>query len=200
MNIVIEGNGIHRTKMIAGKIAWPDGAVTFGSKLPMTHNGYSAYPEIISVAALGDYQKHGPISAPEKVGDEYQMTKPAVDMTLEEAKADALARVRSTRKAKETGGVSVLGAPMRTDEGTQAKISGAIQLFENDPSLKWIDWETQPGNFTQIDKVTLIKFGVAIGRHVQACFSRSKELSEAVNACETVADIRALDLDAGWPS
>lgn len=120
--------------------------------------------------------------------------------TFEQAKALKLEAIRANRWQVETGGTTINGAPIRTDEVSQAKITGAVNLFANDPTLDAIDWEAQPGVWVTIDEVAMTAIGVAAGRHVQACFSRARVLSEAVEAATDQAELDAVDIEAGWPA
>lgn len=109
------------------------------------------------------------------------------------------AALRDKRWRVETGGIVVGGASIRTDETSQAKITGAVNLFSHDETLTHIDWEAQPGIWVQLDEATMLAIGVAVGRHVQACFSHAKTLSEAITSAEDHAALDAIDIEAGWP-
>lgn len=63
------------------------------------------------------------------------------DITLAELKEQKNTLIRNKRKEKETTGFSYMGSPFPTDSVTQAKIQGAIALFEKDETLTAIDWE-----------------------------------------------------------
>jgi len=89
--------------------------------------------------------------------------------------------------------------PVRTDETSQRKIAGAVQLFEKDGTLTVIDFEAQPGIWVTLDQATMEAIGVAVGRHIQACFSNAKALSEAVEAAADDDALDLIDMDAGWP-
>lgn len=127
---------------------------------------------------------------------EYQ---PPVD-TLEQRKAKMHEAIRAKRWHVETGGIVVSGAPIRTDETSQAKITGAVSLFASDDSLTSIDWEAQPGEWVTIDAATMTAIGIAVGRHVQACFSHARTLSEAVEVAEDHDALDLIDVEAGWPA
>ena len=120
-------------------------------------------------------------------------------LSLEERRAELLARVRFRRWQAETGGTNVGGTPIRTDEGSQAKISGAVALFVNDPTLQAIDWEAQPGVWVTLDAATMTAIGVAVGRHVQACFSNARAIAAQIEAASSITELDAIDLEAGWP-
>lgn len=119
---------------------------------------------------------------------------------LAQAKADALNNLRDLRWQKSVGGTTFNGIPIRTDEGSQAKIDGAVALFDKDPALTTLDFEAQPGVWVTFDKAAMEAIGVAVGRHVQACFSRQRELSGLIDAAETFADLAAVNVETGWPS
>lgn len=118
------------------------------------------------------------------VGDELR------DLTAEEVAeveagraADLAAYVNQRRWELETGGIEVAGAPIRTDEKSQAKIQGAFQLAQQDSSVE-IDWEAQPGQWVTLDAPTMIGIGLAAARHVQRCFSAARQVGEMVTAGE----------------
>lgn len=130
-----------------------------------------------------------------------QIVRVATDeaVPLSELKAVKLQAVRDRRWIAENAGVTVNGASIRTDERTQAKVSGALQLMALNPSIESLDWEAQPGVFVALDQAQLEAVGLAIGAHVQNCFSRSRELCEAVMAAANAAALAAIDIDADWP-
>lgn len=120
--------------------------------------------------------------------------------TLEQRRDQRRDEVRARRWAVEMGGVEIApGVIVRTDEGSQAKITGAVQLFAADPTLEAIDWEAQPGVWTTIDRETMTAIGIAVGRHVQAAFSRSRALHEAIAAAPDIETLEAIDIETGWP-
>lgn len=120
--------------------------------------------------------------------------------TLEDRRAELLEAVRAKRWAVETGGVAIApGTVVRSDEGSQSKIAGAVQLFGTDPTLDTIDWEAQPGVWTTIDREAITAIGIAVGRHVQAAFSRSRALHDAIAAAPDIETLEAIDIETGWP-
>lgn len=125
---------------------------------------------------------------------------PAPEQTLEERREARLQAIRARRWLAEIGGTTVNGIPIRTDEGSQNKISGAIALFDKDPTLAVIDFEAQPNQWVALDAATMTAIGVAVGRHIQACFSRAKQLSDLAIAAIDAAALDAIDIEAGWPA
>lgn len=119
-------------------------------------------------------------------------------LTIAQRKERMHAAIRARRWEVEVGGVVVNDAPIRTDETSQAKIAGAISLFDKDPTLSTIDWEAAPGIWVALDKTTVEAIGVAVGRHVQAAFSQARALGEAVESAGTHAALDAIDITEGW--
>jgi hypothetical protein len=97
----------------------------------------------------------------------------------------------------ETGGVTVNGTLIRTDAKSQNRISGAALLAINDPDLASIDWEATPGEWVTVDKADMIAIGIAVGRHVQACFSTLRDVQAAL-AAGTITTTAEVDA-AAWP-
>lgn len=97
----------------------------------------------------------------------------------------------------ETGGIVVAGATIRTDERSQQKIAAAVQLIDKDPTLAPINFEAQPGVWITLDAAAMTAIGLAVGRHIQACFSTLKNVHGAI-AAGTITDFTQIDA-AGWP-
>ena len=104
------------------------------------------------------------------------------------------------RWAHETGGITVAGVPLATDDRTQAKLLGAVVLFREDPSLLEVLWKVSPGHFETIPRDPGLAQGVAVGRFVQACFAHEGALTAAIHAAPDAAALAAIDLTAGWPA
>lgn len=116
------------------------------------------------------------------------------------AKADVAAAVRARRWQAEIGGASVGEVTFRTDETSQGKIAGAVALFDKDETLETIDFEAQPGIWVSLDQATMTAIGIALGRHIQACFSNARVLAAAIDAAETFAALASIDIEEGWPT
>jgi hypothetical protein len=124
---------------------------------------------------------------------------PGPVQTLEERRQAKLEAIRARRWIAEGSGTSVAGVPIRTDEGSQTKIAGAVALFDKDSSLQSIDFEALPNQWVALDAATMTAIGVAVGRHIQACFSRAKALADEVAAASDAAALDAINIDVGWP-
>lgn len=117
---------------------------------------------------------------------------------LSEVKAARKAAVARRRWKVECGGIVRNGAAIATDDRSQAKISGALQLVQDD-SGRVIDWKTNSG-WVVLDATAVTYIAREIGLHVQAAFSREKALADEIDACETVAEVAAVDISGDWPS
>lgn len=112
-------------------------------------------------------------------------------------KEDKLAKLAAYRYEKETAGITVNGAQIKTDRESQATITGAFTLANLDPTMEF-NWKAING-FVNIDKVQLQAIAVAVGKHVQACYSREKVHAEAISALTTAEEIETYDFTTGWP-
>jgi len=117
---------------------------------------------------------------------------------LPSAASAALARLAQERFYRETAGITVGGAQIKTDRESQALIIGAWCRAQQQPDVL-IDWKGE-GGWVQINAATVNAIADAVGAHVQACFSRERALAELINAAATVQEIAAIDLAAGWPA
>jgi hypothetical protein len=121
--------------------------------------------------------------------------------SLVEMKDAKCAEIRNLRWLKEVGGIVLNGVAIRTDENSQTKINGAVTLLMLDPEMAGIDnWEATPGNFVTLPRATMEAVGMAVGQHIQACFTRSRELSDLVVNANSRAAVEAVDITVGWPN
>jgi hypothetical protein len=123
-------------------------------------------------------------------------------LVLAQAKAVALGELSTRRGAAELA-FTFGGSPIRLDESTQARITGAVTSYLltdalGQPSTP-IRWQVAKGVFVTLDKTAIYGLGLAARAHVQACFETADTLATAINAANTLADLQAIDLDAGWP-
>lgn len=100
------------------------------------------------------------------------------------------------RYAVETGGITVAGKSILTDRASQSMIAGAKALVDADPTAI-IDFKLA-SEWIQIDATALNAIALAVGRHVQACFSAEKAIHSAIEArsITTTAEIEGY----AWPT
>lgn len=79
--------------------------------------------------------------------------------------------LKAIRRAKENGGVDVNGSTIQTDSESRANLLGASQLGND------VDWKTDNG-FVTLTSEQIQAVAVAVGQHVQKCFSAEKSVHE----------------------
>ena len=107
--------------------------------------------------------------------------------------------VNERRKAAETAGIVVGEQDVPTGREDQAMLAGARQYVQMHPEAV-IDWKNPDGSFTPLDAAAVEALASAVGAHVQACFTREKELLAELAALPgDEAALEAFALDEGWP-
>jgi hypothetical protein len=97
-------------------------------------------------------------------------------------------------------------APVYSDATHHAPVwTGTLQLVQSDDT-RIIDWKGVNG-WIILDAADVTAIAVSVGGHVQACFTREKEMLAAVTAAETTAALALIDPQAGtidgaggWPA
>ena len=156
--------------------------------------------------SLQAYQREGAESG-ELSGDVWKITVAAKDLSLDQAKAQALSEIAQTRFSVETGGVIVGGKFYSTDRDSQASIARA------GGTVSWKCAGTVTRDIKKLDGSSVSTVCVAapefvdsdmdavktaVAAHVAACYAREAALMSAVNAADSVSALRAIDLTAGW--
>ena len=111
-------------------------------------------------------------------------------------KSQRLAELAAYRYQKETAGITLNGAVIKTDLESQAKINGAWSAAQINPAVL-IDWKAESG-WIQIDAATITAIAGAVATHVQSCFSTERIHAEAIAALETSEAVAAYDISTLW--
>jgi len=163
--------------------------------------------EIVKPSLLA-YQTDGSESA-QLSGDVWRITVSAKDLSLDQAKAQALNQVGQTRYNVETGGVIVGAKFYSTDRDSQAAIARASG------TVSWKCCATVTRDLKKLDGSSVSTVCVstpefvssdmdavktAVAAHVAAAYARESELMTVINAADSVSVLRAIDLTAGWAS
>lgn len=117
--------------------------------------------------------------------------------TLAERKAQLLIALANKRWQVETGGVVFGGMTISTDRDTQSIVDRSVAAFADGDITGTIDFKTAAG-FVQIEEATMRAVKAAGAQHIQACFTREKELTAAISAAATHAALDAVDINSGW--
>ena len=149
------------------------------------------------------YQRDGGESG-ELDGDVWKITVAAKDLSLDQAKAEALSEIAQTRYFVETGGLIVSGKFFSTDRASQAAIaraSGTVAWKCNATVTRSIDdVDTVCISAPEFADSDMDAVGTAVAAHVAAAYAREAALMTAINAADSVAALRSIDLTAGWAS
>lgn len=163
---------------------------------------YTARP--LSDAVVRD--SDGMIIGPEMAAEwaEYQAwlalgNTPAPANTLAKLKEGALQALADRRWRAETGGISVNGSLVATDERSQAKFVGACLAATLDANYS-VQWKIADGGFVTLNRDQIIAIAQAARAHVQACFDREAALVGEIEAAPDEQALAAIDIEAGWPS
>ena len=124
--------------------------------------------------------------------------------TLADAAAEKLSALAGLRYQKETAGVAVSGATVKTDRHSQSALTGAYTTLKNG-LLPGIDWKAAGGVWVSLTLAQVEPMAQAVAAHVQACFSNEKAHAAAIAALAadpttTPEAIDAYDISAGWPA
>ena len=91
----------------------------------------------------------------------------------------------------EVGGIDVNGLPVRTDRLTVARIYQAKSLALHDPAFT-TEWKIANGTFITVDATIIDSISEAVTSHIQASFSREKEINEEITSATTIAELQAI--------
>lgn len=114
----------------------------------------------------------------------------------EPSQVDLAAYAAQKRWEVETGGITVGGMPVATDDRSKIMIIGARVKADADPAFT-TQWKASDG-FVTIDAATIIGISNAVLAHVDACFEVEGVVQTAITegTLTTTAEIDAAD----WPA
>lgn len=101
----------------------------------------------------------------------------------------------------ETGGISIGGLAVHTDDRSKSMLMGARLHVATDPGFT-TRWKTPDGTFAVLDAATIMALSSAVLSHVDACFDREADvleeiLAERVTTREQI-DAAFADVTAPW--
>lgn len=117
---------------------------------------------------------------------------------IERAKVQKKEAATAKRWEYETRGiVTPDGTSILTGTDDQNRIASAMQGMKQ-AGMAETDFKAASG-WTKVTLEQLEQISALIAVHVQACFSRERALHEQIDACETLEELNAINLDEGWP-
>jgi len=152
-------------------------------------------------APLGEYQQHGTTKTTNAMAR--TITYEAEDMPIADAREIANQRRRDRRYAAEIGGYLVLGGDAQhhrvdTDETSIHRMDQATFAAMANPDFV-TEWVCADEYHLSLDAAGMIGLKMQFVIHGGACHARSEEIKAAIDAAQTVAEIAAIDMEAGWP-
>lgn len=112
---------------------------------------------------------------------------------------DLKAAAATARFAKESGGITVGGAPVATDRGSQAMLTGAYNSATRDANWSTV-WKTSSGAFLSLNSAQIIGIAVAVSSHVEACFAKEAQVAVAIDAGTVTTVQQVTDAFAAIPT
>lgn len=101
--------------------------------------------------------------------------------SIEDLQNAAWERIKAGRDAAEYGGFDWQGLRFDSDEVSQRRITGAVQLATMNPAFS-IDWTLADNSAAALDAEQMQAVGVALGLHVNAQHTRARELRSQILA------------------
>ena len=114
---------------------------------------------------------------------------------VEHTKRQLRAQLARYRYIVETGGIEVNGVFVMTDRTSQSSIIGAHIRSQINP-FATVDWKGVDG-WVQLNNAAITAMSTAVLNHVQACFSKERTLSEALDAL-TLEQLSSFNVHAEW--
>lgn len=118
--------------------------------------------------------------------------------TIEQLRAERSALVNILRDQKVAGGVTFDGKRFDTDTLSRANLSGAVSSANGPGGVPpGLVWRSADNEAVPMTPQKLAQLGRAVLDHVNACYTRSWQIKEAIAAS---SDPESIDITAGWPS
>jgi len=135
-------------------------------------------------------------------GDAWKITTTASDLSLTDAKAQAIEQIAQSRYESETAGIVSGGKYYSTDREAQNAI------FRASGTAAWKCYSTVTRKIHGVDTVciSLAEFvdtdmdelRAAVEKHVADAYAQEKTLMSSINNADDLTALRAIDLTADW--
>lgn len=120
-------------------------------------------------------------------------------LVLQRVKTQRLADLAALRYAKETGGITLNGVRIETDEKARINLSGAVSRAMLRPESS-VNWKISSLVWVPIAAEQIIEIGLAVSGFIENCFTCEMNHALAINALETAEAVQAYDVTTGWPA
>lgn len=97
----------------------------------------------------------------------------------------------------QTGGISVGGFPVRTDDKTRTEIG--LARADADTTPGWVtSWKLSGGLFVTVDAAMIRAIGAAVSTHIRECFDAEALIVDDI-ASGTITTLDEIETDDRWP-
>lgn len=110
--------------------------------------------------------------------------------------ADLIGYAALQRWTRETGGITVSGLPIATDDRSKTLIIGA-RIQAGADSTYVAKWVATDGSIHDLPASAIIAVSNAVAAHVSACFAAFKDVADAINASPPTITSKA-QIDAAF--
>lgn len=110
---------------------------------------------------------------------------------LSDVKASKWNEIKAARDATEYGGFVWDESTFDSDQASQQKIMGAVQLAGLDPQFS-VDWTLADNSVRTLDATQMTAVGVALGQHVNAQHVKARGLRQQIEAATTKEAVEAI--------
>lgn len=114
---------------------------------------------------------------------------------LEDVQQATWGNMKVLRSQKESAGFDWDGSTFDSDQVSQQRIMGAVQLAGMSPTFT-IPWTLKDNSVRVLSAADMMAVGAALGSHVAAIFARAQDLRVAIYAATTIAAVEAITWDA----
>lgn len=120
------------------------------------------------------------------------------EIALDKWKQNKLTELSAYRYSKETAGITLNGALIKTDQESKVNLNGAVNRAILRPNST-VNWKISAVVWVPIAAEQIIEIGLAVSDFIEDCFTCEMTHALAINALETVEEVQAYDFTTGWP-
>jgi len=121
---------------------------------------------------------------------------------LIEAKIAARETVNALKYASEEGTAVTPFGTVDCDNKSRDKLNGAVMmalLAQMNGQAFDLTWTLADNIDVALDAAQTIAMGMAVGQFINANHQHARQLKDAIDGAEDFAQLRAIDVEAGWP-
>lgn len=132
-----------------------------------------------------------------------EQTWVVAEKELNYCKSELVARINEKRDSIEAGGFPYLGKVLDSDPRSVQRINTAVQAAQAAVAAGvpfGIDWVCADNSVVTLDAAGMIGAPVALATYANQAHTFARTLKDQANAALTIAELEAIDIEAGWPT